>query len=200
MRKRVYVAGPISLGPIRENIRTATVAGMKLLKAGYAPLVPHLTCYMGGAIPESLPGGTKAEDWYQSDLSWVRCLGCGPETAGRIRRRGQRGCVGRIAQYPGLFSHWRLDGGDGTVMPRYAPLKTWIPVESSNLKKVRYDAETEILAITFDPEPHKGPPRTYGYSGVPMRVFLDLLDAPSKGKYHAKHIKWSYAYAELTDF
>lgn len=71
MRKRVYVAGPISLGPIRENIRTATVAGMALLKAGYAPLVPHLTCYMGGAIPEALPGGTRAEDWYETDLPWV---------------------------------------------------------------------------------------------------------------------------------
>ena len=86
-------------------------------------------------------------------------------------------------------------------MPRYAPLKTWIPVQSSNLRKVWYDAEEEILKIEFDPENaygHRvGIPRTYAYSGVPMRVFVDLLDAPSKGKYHAKHIKWQYVYVEI---
>ncbi len=44
---------------------------MQLLKAGFAPLVPHLTCYMGGGKPERLPGGTQPEDWYEADLPWV---------------------------------------------------------------------------------------------------------------------------------
>ena len=43
----VYVAGPISRGDLRENIRIACDAGIRLLKAGIAVHVPHLTCFMG---------------------------------------------------------------------------------------------------------------------------------------------------------
>lgn len=75
MRTRVYIAGPISKGPLNENIGQATQAAMQLLKAGFAPLCPHLTCYMGGPagnpIAEVLPDGTTHEDWYQADLPWV---------------------------------------------------------------------------------------------------------------------------------
>ena len=71
MRTRIYIAGPISLGILEDNIRQATEAGLVLLKAGYAPLVPHLTCYMAGATPEVLPAGTVHEDWYAADLPWV---------------------------------------------------------------------------------------------------------------------------------
>ena len=76
-------------------------------------------------------------------------------------------------------------------MPRYAPFKTWISVDSSNLEAVKYDPEKEQLAIRF-----KGG-RTYLYGGVPPSVFLDLLDAPSKGKYVWKHIRDRYAYTEI---
>lgn len=71
LRPRVYVAGPISKGDLRENIRRATDAGIELMRLGYAPLVPHLTCYMGGDTPEVLPLGTSQEDWYESDFPWV---------------------------------------------------------------------------------------------------------------------------------
>lgn len=81
-------------------------------------------------------------------------------------------------------------------MPRYAPLKTWVPVQSSNLEAVWYDAEGGMLKVKFLAK-GKQPSRTYGYSGVPMQVYLDLLDAPSKGKYHAKHIKFNYPYMPL---
>lgn len=93
-RKRIYVAGPISVGPLEQNIRQACEAGMELLKAGLAPLVPHLTCYMGqricrwpvatrdffksiaitlteGPIPEVTPAGAVPADWYATDLPWV---------------------------------------------------------------------------------------------------------------------------------
>lgn len=96
-RKRVYIAGPISKGPLEKNIRQACEAGMTLLKAGLAPLVPHLTCYMGqtfseeyvfkqignlrfmagvgrkdfGPEPQACPRGTVPADWYAADLPWV---------------------------------------------------------------------------------------------------------------------------------
>src|SRR3954468_12333114 len=71
----VYIAGPISRGDVRENVEQACEAGIRLLKEGIAPLVPHLTCFMGqvyegnGAIPEVLPRGTKITDWYGMSLT-----------------------------------------------------------------------------------------------------------------------------------
>ena len=81
-------------------------------------------------------------------------------------------------------------------MPRYAPFKEWIPVQSSNLEAVWYDPELEVLKIRFNPGGHSGT-RSYAYSMVPPTVFLGLLDASSKGQYHAKHIKWNYPYTQL---
>lgn len=74
----VYVAGPISRGDLRANVRQACEAGVRLMKAGVAVHVPHLTCYMGqvydglGAVPEVLPRGTVIEDWYGMSLVEVR--------------------------------------------------------------------------------------------------------------------------------
>lgn len=70
-RTRVYIAGPITKGDLATNIKRATDAALDLLRAGYAPLCPHLTCYMGGPTPEVLPCGTRHEDWYGVDLPWV---------------------------------------------------------------------------------------------------------------------------------
>ncbi len=76
----IFVAGPISQGDLRANIRQACEAGVRLMKAGLAVHVPHLTCFMGqvyvgeGAIPEVLPAGTAIEDWYGLSLAEVhRC-------------------------------------------------------------------------------------------------------------------------------
>jgi hypothetical protein len=71
MKPRVYIAGPISKGDLKSNLDMARQAGFALMKAGYAPLVPHLTCYMGGDNPEALPADTKHEDWLGIDLPWV---------------------------------------------------------------------------------------------------------------------------------
>lgn len=79
-RLRVYIAGPISKGDLGANISQAAMAGLRLLKAGLAPLVPHLTCYLGEASapdlamlarPETLTCGTTPTDWYEADLPWV---------------------------------------------------------------------------------------------------------------------------------
>lgn len=43
----VFIAGPISKGDLRANIRVACEAGIALMKAGLAVHVPHLTCFMG---------------------------------------------------------------------------------------------------------------------------------------------------------
>lgn len=71
MRKRIYIAGPISKGILADNIRQGTDAAISLMRAGYAPFCPMLTCYMAGSTPAAMPHGTVHADWMGADLPWV---------------------------------------------------------------------------------------------------------------------------------
>lgn len=64
-----------------------------------------------------------------------------------------------------------------------------LPVTSSNLSSVGYDDGK--LYITFHGN------RTYVYFGVPEYVYTGLLNASSKGKYHAQFIKNNYSYQQI---
>lgn len=66
-----------------------------------------------------------------------------------------------------------------------------IPVSSSNLASVGYDAVSKTLFVSF----HKG--GTYSYSNVPENVYQGLMNAPSKGRYFAANIKKSYVYRRI---
>ena len=77
----------------------------------------------------------------------------------------------------------------------YAPMRTWIDVTSSNVYQVWYDPENELLKMAFAPA--GSGVSYYAYKGVPASVFLALLAADSKGKYHAKHIKGRFPYERL---
>ena len=74
----VYVAGPITRGGVRGNVERACAAGLRLLRAGLVPCVPHLGCYMGqvyygeGCLPEVLPEDTTHQQFYESGLALVR--------------------------------------------------------------------------------------------------------------------------------
>ncbi|QOV10908.1 KTSC domain-containing protein [Viridibacillus arvi] len=57
-----------------------------------------------------------------------------------------------------------------------------IPVSSSNLAAVGYDAGSRTLRIRF----HSG---TYDYYGVPLSVYQGLMNSSSKGSYHDINIK-----------
>lgn len=52
-----------------------------------------------------------------------------------------------------------------------------IPVESSMIQAVGYDAKTKILEVLFDSG------KTYGYEDVPVEVYEGLMAASSKGQY-----------------
>lgn len=75
MKPRIYIAGPISKGDLAANIRQASEAFFRLLKAGFAPFCPHWSAYSGGPyeapVPQSMPNGTTHEDWLGVDLPWV---------------------------------------------------------------------------------------------------------------------------------
>lgn len=90
MRKRVYIAGPISKGDLVRNINQATEAFFALARAGLAPWCPQWSCFSTGAgrglvaAPDGSLGhhvyavGTAAgggglghADWLDTDLAWV---------------------------------------------------------------------------------------------------------------------------------
>lgn len=89
MRRRVYIAGPISKGDLSHNIRQAERAFFKLIKAGLAPFCPHWSCYSTGPLLGLHPtssreetyvyavataaggGGCGHADWLGADLPWV---------------------------------------------------------------------------------------------------------------------------------
>lgn len=81
MRKRIYIAGPISKGDMLHNVQQADTAFRDLLKAGFAPLCPHWSVFAGSAeyihgnvfaTASALPSGTTHEDWMMADLPWVQ--------------------------------------------------------------------------------------------------------------------------------
>jgi hypothetical protein len=69
-----------------------------------------------------------------------------------------------------------------------------IPVESSQIKEVGYDAETQKLQVRFN---HGN--ALYEYSGVDQGTF-DAMMAPgiSVGSFHSHNIKGAYPYQRLT--
>ena len=66
-----------------------------------------------------------------------------------------------------------------------------IPVESSNLARVGYQADQAILRIEFN----KG--GLYEYYDVPEYVFDELMAADSKGEYAHQNIYKSYKQQKL---
>ncbi len=64
-----------------------------------------------------------------------------------------------------------------------------IPVNSSNLASVGYFSST--LRIQF----HNG--GMYEYDNVPYQVYVELMNAASKGHYFHTHIKGFYPYRRI---
>lgn len=64
-----------------------------------------------------------------------------------------------------------------------------VPVGSTNIASIGYDASTETLEIEF----LKG--GVYEYYGVPESVHQDLMSAGSHGIYFRQNIMNSYSYS-----
>lgn len=82
MRKRVYIAAPITKGDLAHNLNRATEAFVRLAKAGLAPLCPQWSCYakpvnaVGDglvACQATVEGNHELvhSDWMGVDLPWV---------------------------------------------------------------------------------------------------------------------------------
>lgn len=63
-----------------------------------------------------------------------------------------------------------------------------IPIESSNIEGAGYNNKTKQLWVAF-----KGN-KVYRYDLVPRKLFEELLQAESKGKYLNEHIKGNFKF------
>lgn len=79
---RVYISGPLSRGPLDENLNAATAAFVALVRAGFAPLCLHWSVYSKRCVrvDDSVVAcvGTRQgneelshSDWRRVDLPWV---------------------------------------------------------------------------------------------------------------------------------
>jgi len=66
-----------------------------------------------------------------------------------------------------------------------------IPVSSSNLKSIGYDADTRILEIEFQTG------AVYRYFQVPESEYRGLMNAASHGKYFHANIRNRYRYEKV---
>jgi hypothetical protein len=62
-------------------------------------------------------------------------------------------------------------------------------VESSNIAQVGHDGSDLFVKFTTG--------TTYKYKGVPEAQLMDLMGAPSVGKYFAAHVKTSYPFEKV---
>ncbi len=97
---RVYVAGPIgALDAARPaKIKTAIDAGATLLRAGFAPFVPHLWAAAMQDHEVSADALAHYEAWMDYDFAWldasdvlVRLPGDSPGADREVERARQRG-------------------------------------------------------------------------------------------------------------
>ena len=66
-----------------------------------------------------------------------------------------------------------------------------VPVNSSNILSIGYDADKQMLEIEFNTG------RVYRYSGVPPHVYSGLMKASSHGKYFLTYIQGVYSDIEV---
>lgn len=66
-----------------------------------------------------------------------------------------------------------------------------IQVDSSNIAGIGYDESSNTLQVWFN----NG--TSYQYFDVPERVFEEMKNAESKGKFLASHIKGSFRYSRV---
>lgn len=65
--------------------------------------------------------------------------------------------------------------------------EVFVPIGSSHINEVSYDAQTQYLDITFDDL------QQYRYLSVPQSIFEGLRHSESPGKFFYRHIRDRYS-------
>ena len=73
----------------------------------------------------------------------------------------------------------------------------WTDVDSSQIVRIGYDAETLEARVDFKDRKSGGVSSTYSYSLVPKEVIDGILSAPSVGQAFNQSLKFGFAYRKL---
>ena len=63
-----------------------------------------------------------------------------------------------------------------------------VPVESSFIESIGYDAGSRVLTVIIMGRDGKGPCKAFHYADVPMMVFNAFIAASSKGQFYSLHV------------
>ena len=64
--KRIFVSGPYTSGDVAVKVKNAIDAASKLMDAGYAVYLPHLSHFWHFVSPRPY------QDWLKLDLEWLK--------------------------------------------------------------------------------------------------------------------------------
>lgn len=64
-------------------------------------------------------------------------------------------------------------------------------IQSSMMTSAEYDEDARALDITFTSG------KTYRYLNVPVEIYVELLDAESKGEFFNENIRDAFVFAEV---
>jgi hypothetical protein len=103
-----------------------------------------------------------------------------------LKRAANRAMTGTRHERAGRFLREKKRGAS---LPRSDNENT-LHLQSSMITSIRYDEDACELDVTF----LSG--KTYRYLNVPLDVYIDLLDAESKGAFFNDTIKDAFAVAE----
>jgi hypothetical protein len=67
----------------------------------------------------------------------------------------------------------------------------FLPIQSSAISDVHYDEDDATLDITFTSD------KTYRYKDVPLKIYVALMDAESKGAFFNEKIKGAFEFSEV---
>lgn len=77
--------------------------------------------------------------------------------------------------------------------------RPWVNVDSSNVRRFRYDDASQLLEVTFIGKPRKSggydPDATYTYERVPDHLVEAFERAPSKGRFVWQFIRDQFDYS-----
>jgi hypothetical protein len=73
----------------------------------------------------------------------------------------------------------------------------WTDVESSQIVRVGYDAETLKAYVAFKDRKTGDVQSTYEYSNCPEQVVTDIINSDSAGRQFAATLKYGFQYRKL---
>ncbi len=100
--RRVYIAGPYTVGDVARNVAAAVAVADWMLGRGIVPYVPHLTHFWHMLHPQQY------ETWIAFDLAWLRQCEAVYRMPGESAGADREVAAALCARLPIFYSEARL--------------------------------------------------------------------------------------------